>query len=159
RHYEAPALSGCSSRTLGDDPRRLTGNRISVGQHLDFHLGLLELAVSANQVIGRAVMSERRFLFGLQLRDDSLRQCLAQLASQLVKGNEVPDRPLRKDRVFVKSHKFTQRGRREPLGENRIGWPVAFKDTMRYKPIRCAFAFYLVGSLAHSQRLSLSEYV
>src|SRR5207244_4154629 len=47
--------------------------------------------------------------------------------------------------------------RRKPLGQNRVVWPVAFKDPMGHQPIRCALRLHLLGRFAERKRLGLGE--
>ena len=59
--------------------------------------------------------------------------------------------------MFVKRDELAENLRREPVGENDVGWPIAFEDTMRHKPVRRAFGFDLFGCLAKGQRLGLGK--
>ena len=57
--------------------------------------GLLVFSVIANKLVCGAVMGKLRFSFALKLRDDALRQDLAQLDTPLIEGINVPDHALR----------------------------------------------------------------
>ena len=104
-------------------------------------------------------MLERRFFFALEFRDDSLGQLLAQLDSPLVERVDVPDRSLGEDAMLIERNQFTQSFGSELLGQDRVRWPVALKEAMRDKPVRCAFRFNLFLGLAECQRLSLGKHV
>src|SRR5882724_264856 len=97
-------------------------------------------------------MIELWFLLALQLRDDALSQHLAELDSPLVERVNIPNHPLGENRVFVKGNEFTEHFWCEPLGENRVRWPVALEDSMRYEPIRHALSLHLLGRFTESER-------
>src|SRR5437667_7060346 len=120
---------------------------------------LLRLSVATDQAVGRAVMVQLGLCLALKFRNDALRQYLAEFDTPLVKRINVPDRALGEDGVLVKSHEFAQGFRREPLGQNRVRWPITFEDSVRHEPIRRAFGLHFVGRLAESQRLGLSEHI
>src|SRR5262247_698316 len=69
----------------------------------------------------------------------------------------MPDRPLGKNRLVIKSDEFAEDFGGEPLGEDRIRWTVALKYASRYERIRGSFSLDLLGRLAKGQCLSLRE--
>src|SRR5271157_2395552 len=87
-----------------------------------------QFTVAANERVGRTVMLEIRLSCAFQFANDTLRKYLAQLNPPLVEGVDVPERSLRKDAVLVKRNQFAERLRRQPLGEDRVGWAVPLKD-------------------------------
>src|SRR5262249_49658054 len=60
-----------------------------------------EPPVATDQAVRRAVVAERGLRLALDLRDDPLRQQLAELDSPLVEGVDVPDDALREHAVLV----------------------------------------------------------
>src|SRR5271166_5209095 len=98
-------------------------------------------------------MRERRLVLTLEFRNDALRQCLSQLDSPLIERIDIPDRTLREYGMFVERYQLSQVFRCQPIGENRVRRPVAFEDTMRRQPVRCAFSFHLLRRLPESERL------
>src|SRR5580704_5462314 len=113
------------------------------------------LAVESDQVVRGAVVGERGFGLAFNLRNDALRQHLAQFDSPLVEGIDVPDCALRKDRMFVEGHEFAEYFRRQLLGQDRVRWTIAFEDAMRNEPLCRAFGFDLFRSFAEGERLGL----
>ena len=77
-------------------------------------------------------MSELWFAFALDLRDDALRQDLAQLDAPLVERIDVPDCALREYRMFVERDKLAQGFRCQPFGQDRIGGMVPLERAMGY---------------------------
>ena len=71
-----------------------------------------------------------------QLRNDPCRQDLAQFDAPLIEGINLPDRSLGENAVFVKRNQLAECLRGQPLCENGIGRTIAFKDAVRYKPLR-----------------------
>src|SRR5262245_63125854 len=59
--------------------------------------------------------------------------------------------------MLVKGDEFAQGFRREPLGKNRVRWPIAFEDSVWREPIRRALGLHLLKRLTESERLGLSE--
>ena len=102
-------------------------------------------------------MLERGFFLDLEFRNNSLSEYLSEFHAPLVKRINVPDNALSEYRMLIKSDKFAQCLGRELFNQNRVRWPVALKDPMRDEPIRRAFGLHLLGRLAESQRLGLSE--
>ena len=70
-------------------------------------------------------MFELGFYFRVQLRENTLGQFFAQLASPLAEGVDVPDGALGENAVFVEGDEFAECFRCEPLGKNRIGRTIA----------------------------------
>src|SRR5258708_36999480 len=100
-------------------------------------------------------MRELRFVFVLNLRDDAVRQHLAQFDAPLVERIDVPDRPLGEDGVFVQSHQLAQGFRRQLFGEDRVRWTITFEYPVGNEPLGSAFCLYLFRSLAERERLRL----
>src|SRR5216684_3427050 len=61
----------------------------------------LELAVPADQGVGRAVMGELGLCLALELRDDALSQNLAEFDAPLIEGVDVPDGALGEHAVLI----------------------------------------------------------
>src|SRR4051812_40113929 len=74
-------------------------------------LAATEAAVAPDQRVGGAVVPQLRLGVGLELRDDRLRQHLAQLHPPLVEGVDAPDRALGEDTVLVEGDERPQRCR------------------------------------------------
>jgi len=81
---------------------------------------LLHCPVSADQVIGRAIMVKPGCCLALQFRNDALGQNLAQFHAPLVERVDVPYCALGEYAMFVKGDKFAQCFRRQPLGKDRV---------------------------------------
>src|SRR3954447_14597626 len=109
--------------------------------------------IAADQCVGRGVVRERRLLGRLQLRDDPLRELLAQLHAPLVEGVDLPDRPLGEDAVFVERDQPPQGRGVEPLGEDRVGWPSALEGSVRDHRLGVALFADLIRGLAEGERL------
>src|SRR5262249_57771807 len=69
----------------------------------------LEVAVAADEGVGRAVVLESGFRARFQLADDALGEHLAQLDAPLVEGVDAPDRPLREHGGLVEGHELAER--------------------------------------------------
>ena len=93
----------------------------------------------------------QRGIRGLQLADDLLCQHLAQLYAPLVEGVDIPDHPLHIDTVLIERHQFAQRGRRQPLRQDRRGRPVAQEGLVRDQPFRHPLGAHFGGRLAKGQ--------
>src|SRR5215475_8786951 len=104
-------------------------------------------------------MMELRFDRAFQLRNNALSQNFSQFDAPLVEGIDVPDGALCEHGVFVQSNQLSECFRREPIGKDRIRWPVAFEYPVRYEPVRRPFRFDLFGSLAERERFSLGKHV
>src|SRR3989442_1045622 len=76
-------------------------------------------AVAADQRVGGAVVVELGLLGRLQLRDDPLRQHLAELDSPLVEGVDAPDASLGEDAVLIQRDQAAEDLWVEALGEDR----------------------------------------
>src|SRR5205814_5987491 len=97
--------------------------------------GLLVLAIAANQGAGRAVVIELGFPPALQLRDDALRQHLAQLDAPLIERIDTPDSALSKDGMLIKSDKLAKSCRRELLRKKGVRRAIALEYAMRDEPV------------------------
>src|SRR5262245_25101774 len=104
-------------------------------------------------------MVEARLCLALEFRNNALGEHLAQLDAPLIEGVDMPDRPLGKNRLLVKSDEFAEDFRGEPLGEDSIRWTVALEYASRYERIRRSFSLDLLGRLAEGQCLGLREHV
>src|SRR4051812_24616285 len=80
--------------------------------------------VASDQAVGGTVVLELWLLSGLELRDDPLRELLAQLDAPLVEGVDVPDRALGEDGVLVERHQRAEGVRGEAVGEDHVRGPV-----------------------------------
>ena len=61
--------------------------------------------------------------------------------------------------MFVKRDQQPQRLRCQPLGEDGIGWAIAFADTVRRQPPWRAFGLDLIFRLAERQRFGLCKQI
>ncbi len=91
--------------------------------------------------------------------DDALGQNLAELDAPLIEGVDAPDRALGENIVLVERDQRAERMRRQPLGEDHVGRPVALADAERRLRRVRAFRRELLGGLAERQRLGLGEQV
>ena len=117
----------------------------------------LQLAVTADQTVGGAVMSEFGFCFGFQFRDNALGQHFAQFHAPLVERVDVPDRALGKDTVLIKSNQLAENLRRELFGEDRVRRAIALENAMGHEPVWRALGLHLLGRLAEGQRFGLGK--
>src|SRR6266404_4835076 len=126
-------------------------------QHSTFRSsdGCSILAVVANQVVRRTIVTEFWFGFGLDLRDVALRQDLTQLHAPLVEGIDIPNYALGEHRVFVERHQFPQGFRCQSFSQDRVRRTIALENAVRNQPAWSAFRRDLLGSLAERQRLGL----
>src|SRR5262249_40365040 len=92
--------------------------------------------ITPDQVVRGAVVPELRSCRALQFGNDRLRQRLAQLDAPLIERVDVPNDALGVDAMLVKCDELTQCFRGEPIGENRVRWPVTLEHAVRYKPVR-----------------------
>src|SRR5713101_8599208 len=153
--YEARAEAAPSDR---DGPYSLSPSDIcGARQHSTFRpsYGRSILAVVANQVVRRTIVTEFWFGFGLDLRDDALRQDLTQLHAPLVEGIDIPNYALGEHRVFVERHQFPQGFRCQSFSQDRVRRTIALENAVRNQPAWSAFRRDLLGSLAERQRLGL----
>src|SRR5262249_4926262 len=81
----------------------------------------------------------------------------AQLDAPLVERIDVPDDALSEDAMFVERDELAQRLGCEPVGKDRVRWPVALEDAVWHEPVWRAFRLNLLGCLAKRQRLRLGE--
>src|SRR2546423_8768783 len=100
-------------------------------------------------------MAELGLALALELRDDALGEHLAEFDAPLIKRVDVPDRSLGEDAVLVQSDELSERRRRQPIQQDRVGWPIAFEYPVRDQPIRRPFGLDLFARLAESERLGL----
>src|SRR6516162_1093438 len=115
------------------------------------------LPVTPDQVVGGAVVLECGRCRVFELRDDRLCQRLAQFNAPLVERVDVPDNSLGADDMLVERDQLAQRLGCQPVRQNGVGWPVAFKHAVQHEPVRRAFRLDLLGCLAKCQRLGLSQ--
>ena len=106
----APASRTSSSGTSRDDrtAEYRVGDRILAASG-----GSLELAIAADQRVGRAVVLELWLRRAFELGNDALGERLAQLHAPLVEGIDLPDRALREDAVLVERDQLAERCRRQ----------------------------------------------
>ena len=81
----------------------------------NFH-AFFDPAVAPDKCLRRTVMPEWRLLYTFQLRDNAFRQYFAQLDAPLIKGINLPDRPLGEDAVLVERNQFAERLRGQAPG-------------------------------------------
>src|SRR4029077_1594432 len=117
----------------------------------------LEFSVSADQVVCRAVVRERRFGLAFYFRNDALGQNLAKFHAPLVERVDLPNCALGKYRMFVKRDELAENLRREPGGKDGVRGTTALEDAMRDEPIRRAFGLDLLRRLAEGQCFGLGE--
>src|ERR1700722_6227594 len=89
-----------------------------------------ELAVAADEVVGRAVMIESRLSRALELRNDALGKNFAELDAPLIERINLPDRALGEHAVLVERDEFPKRARGQAIEQDGIGRPVAFEEPM-----------------------------
>ena len=88
-------------------------------------------------------MTELGLCFAVELRDDAQGQHFAELDAPLVEGIQIPNDALGEHEMLVERDEFAEHLRREPVGEQRVGRPVAIEDpvrTARTSPLARAFA-------------------
>src|SRR6516225_4400208 len=119
----------------------------------------LQFSVVPDDVVGGAVMSERRFLLVFKLGDDPLRQDLSQLHAPLIERVDAPDRALREDTVFVKRNQLSEALRSQFFGEDDVRRPISLKHPMRYKPVGRTLRLHLLSRFAERQGLGLCTHV
>src|SRR5262245_4099896 len=86
-----------------------------------------EPAIAPNQGIGGAVVMTLGLLGALELRDDLLREGLAQLHAPLIEGVDAPDRALGEDTVLIERNQLAQGGGSECFQEQRVRWPITLE--------------------------------
>src|SRR6516165_2029929 len=87
--------------------------------------------ITPDQVVRGAVVREIGSCRALQFGDDRLRQRLAQLDAPLVERVDVPNDALGVGAMLVKRDELAQRLGCEPVGENRVRWPVTLEHAVR----------------------------
>ena len=102
-------------------------------------------------------MAEWGFRRAFEFGDDALGEHLAQFHSPLVEGVDLPDGALREDSVLVKGDQLAQNLWREPIGQDRVRRPVAFKYAVGRQPVRRALGLHLLGRFPERQRLGLGK--
>src|SRR5215467_10839505 len=117
----------------------------------------LEVAVAADEGVGRAVVLESGLRARFQLADDALGEHLAQLDTPLVEGVDAPDRPLGEHGVLVQGHELAEGLRGEPVEEDGVGGTIALEDPVRHQAVRGALSPYLRRRLAEGQYLCLGK--
>src|SRR2546430_5312385 len=85
---------------------------------------LAQLAIAADERVGRAVVRECWVRGALQLGNDPLRQDLAKLHAPLIERIDLPNGALSEHAVLVQRHQLAQHVGREALGHDDVGWPV-----------------------------------
>src|SRR5262245_20713418 len=104
-------------------------------------------------------MLESGFRLAFELRNNALRQDLAQLNAPLVEWVNVPDDALSEYSVLIQRNELAQRFRREPLGQYHVRRTVALKDPVWRQPCGRALSFDLFRRLPERQCLGLCENV
>src|ERR1700722_17400743 len=117
------------------------------------------LAITPDQIVGGAVMLERRLRRAFELWNDALGQRLAELHAPLVEAIDVPDRALGEDAVLIERDQLAERLWRQTVEQNHIGRPVALEEPVWDEPIWRSLRLDLLGGLAERQRLGLREHV
>src|SRR5579863_2086491 len=82
--------------------------------------GLFHFPAARDERARRAVVRRVGSGRAAKFRDDPLGEHLAQLHAPLVERIDAPDRALREDAVLVERDQLAERGRREPLDEDRV---------------------------------------
>src|SRR4051812_27457469 len=100
-------------------------------------------------------MREGRLGGGVQFRKNSPGQDLSEFDTPLVEGVDLPDDALRENRMLVKRYESAQRGRGEPLREDRVRRPIALEHAMGRQPLRRAFVADLLQCFPEGQSLGL----
>src|SRR5437588_12098072 len=80
----------------------------------------VELAVTPDQRVRGAVVSELRLGRVLQFGNDPLREHLAELDTPLVERIDLPDRTLGEHVVFIECNKLAEGGRREAIEQEHV---------------------------------------
>src|SRR5262249_15471134 len=82
---------------------------------------------------------------------------LAELHTPLIERIDVPNHALGEDRVFVKGNELAQDFWRKPLGKYCVRWPIAFENSVRHEPIRCAFSFHFFAGFTERKSFALCK--
>src|SRR5262249_8256572 len=107
--------------------------------------------------VRRRIVREPELAARRQLRRDTRGQRLAKLDTPLIERVDAPDRALHEDLVLVERDERAQRHRRQLLGQDRVGGPIAFERAMGNLGRRRALRGDLLRRLAEGQRLRLGE--
>jgi len=95
----------------------------------------------------------------LELRNNSLRQHLAQFHSPLIEGVNIPHRTLSKYVVLVQRHKRSESARCKLLYQDCVGWPIAFAHPEGSLEVRRPFGLELFSGFAEGKSFGLSEHI
>src|SRR6202035_3985978 len=144
------------SRDRPDGRNRRRGSTERASLHYPSRLAL-ELAVTADQVVGRTVMAELWLGLALELGGDALGQNLAEFDAPLIERIDVPNGALGEHAVLVERNQLSQRRRGQSVHQDGVGRSVAFENPVRNKPIWRAFGLYLLGRFSEGERLGLRK--
>ncbi len=153
--------ASCSSCTASIGARRQLLLRrderaVDVGeQELDHFIA----PVAADERVRRGVVRELGLRLARELRDDPLRERLAELDAPLVEGVDAPDRALHEDAVLVEGDERAERVWRQLLGQEDVRRAVPLEDPMRHDRLGRSLRAYLLVGLPERKRLGLGEHV
>src|SRR5262252_5715603 len=119
----------------------------------------LELAIPADQMIGRAVVAKSGLGFALELRDDLLGQELTEFDAPLIERVDVPDGALGEDAVLVECNQLSQGRRSQTIHHNSVGRSVTFEHAVWDEPVGGAVGLDLHAGLPESECLGLRKYI
>ena len=97
--------------------------------------------------------------FILQLLLDAACEHFAEFDAPLIERIDLPDCPLRKNTLLIKSDKGAEGVGCEALGKYRIGGTITLKTAMRAKPVRDTFGFDFIFRFSKSKRLGLGKQI
>src|SRR3984893_10845096 len=106
-------------RDRPDGRNRRRGSTERASLHYPSRLAL-ELAVTADQVVGRTVMAELWLGHALELGDDALGQNLAEFDAPPLERMDVPDGALGEHAVLVERNQLSQRRRGQSVHQNGV---------------------------------------
>src|SRR3984893_13667575 len=112
-------------RDRPDGRNRRRGSTERASLHYPSRLAL-EVAVTADQVVGRTVMAELWLGHALELGDDALGQNLAEFDAPLIERIDVPNGALGEHAVLVERNQLSQRRRGQSVHQNGVGRSIAF---------------------------------
>src|SRR5262249_11169429 len=118
-----------SSETIPDDR---TAIYKAVDRSRESSCGLLVLPVSPDQICRRAVVLQRPLFLRFELRNDLLREHLAEFNAPLIERIDSPNHALYENRMFIKRDQFPERFGRKALRKNCVRWAISVKDSMRH---------------------------
>ena len=98
-------------------------------------------------------------VFILQFLSDAAREHFAEFDAPLIERIDLPDCPLRKNTLLIKSDKGTEGVGCEALGKYRISGTITLKTAMRAKPVRDTFGFDFIFRFSESKRLGLGKQI